>query len=378
MRYDLWIAGGRVLDPALGIDGLYDIAVAGGKVADLTPAGLTEPEEPVRSINAAGCIVTPGLIDLHTHIFAGADPLSIEADVVGVRQGVTTVVDAGSAGPLVFDRFRSQVVDPSETRVLSWLNIAADGLCGGLNELADMAKVAPPAIYDVIARNPAIRGIKVRMSGSVLGGSGLQPLVAARRVAREVGLPLFVHVGNAPPVLSDILDLMGTGDIVTHAFHGKPGGILTAEGTVLPALQRALIRGVLLDVGHGTSSLSFRTVQRARERGIRPYSISTDIYRTNIHGPVYSLLTTLSKFLALGFGLTEVIASVTERPAAALGLEDSLGSLAAGRTADISILRLVEGPVTLTDSEGQSLNGAQMLQPVYTIRAGKVFTHADP
>lgn len=371
--FDLVVTNGRLIDPARGIDGLYDIAVSEGKIAGVYPQGAWQANYANKSLSAEGCIVTPGLIDIHTHLFAGETELGIQADLVGIEQGVTTVVDAGSTGADNVDRFVEQVVQPSDTRVLTWLNVAAPGLCEGRSELADLSHIRESAIATVLQQHAEmIRGIKVRMSSSVLQGRGLEPLVMAKRIAKEYKLPIMVHIGNAPPGLGEVLDLLGPGDVVTHAFHGKAGGMLSQDGTPIPQVVRALLRGVKLDVGHGTSSFSFHTMRQALAVGIRPNSISTDIYLANYHGPVYSLATTMSKALTLGLSLPEVIAAATIGPARLLRLDAGQGTLETGTEADISILRLADIETDYLDSEGNCLVGRQQLLPVYTIKAGKV------
>lgn len=373
MILDLLIKNGTVISPATGINGRYDVGITGGKIAVLVPSGQDETVLTAReTLDATGLLVTPGLIDIHVHVFPAGAQLAIDADTVGVQQGVTTVVDAGSAGVDNFAQFVSQVVERKETEVLAWLNIARQGLAGGLAELSDLGNLAPAEAVALIRENPLIRGIKVRMSGSVVGQSGIQPLLIAKEAAREAQVPLFVHIGNAPPALGDILDQLEEGDVVTHAFHGKPGGILDPQGELVPQAARALARGVRFDVGHGTASFSFQTMFKARRLNIAPHSISTDIYEQNFSGPVHSLTMTMSKFLALGFPLEQIIEAVTWAPARILGLERRLGSLAPGRAADITILRLEEEAVVFVDAENERLPGQQVLRAFYTIKAGRV------
>ena len=375
MNSSLMIQNGTVIDPVSGIFGKYDIAVAGGTIVGIYDAGTAVSEVNGSTIiDAKGCLVTPGLIDIHTHVFHGETETGIRADLVGVDQGVTTLVDAGSAGANNFAKFVADVVDKSVSRVLAWINIAGEGLCAGRTELKDITKLEIGRTVELIQQYPIIRGIKVRMSSSILGSSGLKPLEMAKQAALEAGVPLLVHIGNGPPSLGDILDLLDKGDVVTHAFHGKPGGIISSEGRLILQAERALARGVLFDVGHGTSSFSFQTMIRAKAAGVRLTTISTDIYLGNYHGPVCSLALTLSKFLALGYSLDQVVAALTSEPAKLLGLADQLGALAIGRKADISILSLNKGEFDFVDSENNHLIGHQLIKPRYTIRAGAVLT----
>jgi dihydroorotase len=373
---DLLIQGGRVVDPSQSINGRYDIAISGGRIAALAEPGRLPAQlgGARKTLDASGTIVTPGLIDLHAHVFPGRTPLGIEADRVGIEQSVTTLVDAGSAGARTFATFLDEAVKPAGTRVLAFLNIAGEGLCGGLSELADMDRLTPREAVALIREQPLIRGIKARMSASVVRENGIKPLLVAKEAAREAGCPLMVHIGNAPPALSEILRVLDAGDVVTHAFHGKAGGILDERGRLIPEAEKALARGVLFDVGHGTSSFSFRTMRQARALGLAPHTISTDIYRQNAAGPVHSLTTTMTKFVALGYSLEEVIAACTAAPAAVLRMTDEIGTLRPGAVADLSVLELTNVPVVLTDSEREQLTAEESVTARLTIKAGKVLT----
>lgn len=372
MILDLLIIRGTVIDPSSKLQEKQDVGVRDGKIVGLFKPGEIDSGASVKEIvDATDCFVTPGLIDIHTHVFEGGTELGINADAVGIHQGVTTVVDAGSSGVDTFKDFLSKVVETNSTQVLAWINIARDGLHSGLSELGNIENLAPKETVNLIRQNEIIRGIKVRMSGSVVKESGIKPLHIAKEAAREAHVPVLVHVGNAPPLLGDILDTLEKNDVVTHVFHGKPGGILDAQGGLIPQAWAALERGVLFDVGHGTSSFSFKTMMRAKELNVLPYSISTDIYQKNFNGPVYSLTMTMSKILALGFTLEQVIEATTWSPAKLLGLQDRIGTLQVGTTADITILRLYDEIMEFTDSEGMTLQGQKMLRAQHTIKSGR-------
>ncbi|MGX4584619.1 amidohydrolase/deacetylase family metallohydrolase [Paenibacillus chitinolyticus] len=373
MKADLLIHGGTVIDPSTGISGAFDVAVSGGKITGVFKPG-TAVVEAGQTLDASGSYVSPGFIDIHTHIYEGVPAMGVAPDRVGIDQGVTTVVDAGSSGAANFDDFVRRSIEPSKSRVYAWLNISAPGLVEGRSELADLTKLNPKEVLAVIERNrDAIIGIKARMSGSVVKTSGIRPLQIAKDTAREAGLPVMVHIGNAPPQLGDVLDLLEAGDVVTHAFHGKSGGILSPDGGLIPQAVRALERGVLFDVGHGSSSFSFDTMTKAKELGIDPYSISTDLYLENLErGPVYSLALTMTKLLAMGYSLEQVVAWSTVAPAKAIQRENEIGTLREGAEADITVFRLVQEPVSLTDSEGTTVQYDQQLLPQYTLRAGAI------
>ncbi|MDU4962008.1 MAG: amidohydrolase/deacetylase family metallohydrolase [Sporomusaceae bacterium] len=376
MKKRIIIRNGVVLDPLSGINAVRDVFVEDGKIIGIGDKGeAIDAASGALVVDADGCLVVPGLIDIHTHVFQTETRTGIRADLVGIDQGVTTLVDAGSAGVDNFNTFKTEIIDNNVTRVLSWLNISRIGLIGHpRTELKDLTNLEIEPVVNLIRQNPAIRGIKARMSSSVLGTNGIRPLEIAKKAAREANVPVMVHVGNGPPGLGDIFDLLDKGDIVTHAFHGKPGGIMSSEHGVLPQAARALERGVLLDVGHGTSSFNFQTMLKAKQAGIHPAAISTDIYLANYNGPVHSLAVTMSKLLALGYPLEQVIAAATLEPAKLLRLDDRIGVLAIGRHADISIVELTQGSFDFSDSDNNHLTGSQLLQPKYTIRAGVLFT----
>lgn len=369
MAFDLLLKNGLVIDPLSQLQGQYDIGIHQGHIVSIHPPSVEKDGKEI--LDASGYVISPGLIDLHAHVFTDDTVLGIQADFVGVQQGVTTLVDAGSAGAATFPKFMQQVVKKNATQVLAWLNIAEDGLGAGLAELSDLTKIHTESVLASINEYPIIRGLKVRMSSSVLGANGLRPLEIGKELSKQAKIPLMVHVGNGPPDLGDILDILECGDVVTHAFHGKPGGIFRGD-ELLSQARNALQRGVLFDVGHGTSSFSVKTLQKAQRAGIKPDSISTDIYVANVQGPVYSLATTLSKFLALGFSLAEVIEAATIRPATILRMEHEIGSLQVGRRADLSIFKIEAGTFEFLDAEQQLFTGQQLLRPTFTIKAGKV------
>jgi dihydroorotase len=368
-RFDAAITGGRLLDAA-GRLRPATVALSGGLIAAVLPA--SEPVDSDTTIDASGLIVTPGLIDLHTHVFSSATYLAVDADRIGVQQGVTTLVDAGSAGALSFGEFRDRVIDASATRVLSFVNISDLGLTAGNTELVDMRHVGTSALHALLSAEAhrSIRGIKARMSSSVVGANGVEPLRAARRLAAEFDLPVMVHVGNEPPLYSDVIDLLAAGDVVSHAFHGKNGGLFGGGATVVDAARRARDRGVLFDVGHGSASFSFDTLERALEQGFAPDLASTDLHSENVDGPVHSLTATLTKLLAVGLPLAAVIGYATANAAGVIGEREALGSLAVGSPADLSLLRLSDGSEPLTDAEGATRTSQRTLSATAAIRSG--------
>lgn len=368
---DLLLKSGRILDPSQGLDFTGDLLIKAGRILAIGPSLKTEKD--IATLDVSGLIIAPGLIDLHAHVYPGTTSLGVTPDLVGLSQGVTTVVDAGSAGARTFDSFLETIVRKSRTRVLAFLNAAVDGLIQERGELADLKSIAVEATLQKIGSYPGIiRGIKARASATAVGEQGIKPIAMAKDLAVRAGLPLMVHIGNAPPHLAEVLALLGKGDIVTHSFHGKPGGILGVNGQLLPEVLAARERGVLFDVGHGTSSFSFGVAKRAFQAGFLPDTAGSDIYNRNLEGPVFSLAVTLSKLLALGLDLSTVIAMATTRAAAALGLVDSIGTLRPGVEADVTVIQLCSGQFVFFDSEGEQLDGRYLLNPVMVIRKGEV------
>lgn len=373
MPEEIIIKNGYLIDPQQDTIEIKEIAVRNGL--------LVEPQHNssanVTYINAEGCYVSPGFIDMHVHIFTGHTELGIDADLVGIEQGVTTVVDAGSAGYSDYAAFKEKVVELSQTKVLSFLNIARKGLTSGLAELANMEDLMSiEEAEEIFKKEPSIVGLKARMSGSVVKNSGIKPLQHARMLADRLSVPIMVHIGNPPPNLQDIFPLLSKGDIVTHAFHGKKHGIMNAEGELIPEALDALKRGVLFDVGHGTSSFSYETMMKFREQYDDSFTTSTDIYIKNYQSPVCSLMTTMTKLLELGIPLIEVVKSVTLGAANALGASD-IGTLALGTKADITIFKIIKQRTILIDSEGVELEAKQILKPYMVLRNGKVVYHDE-
>lgn len=367
------IKNGHVIDPQQQIIEKKEIAIQNGIIVAPEKLGDTK----CKYIDASGCYVSPGFIDIHVHIFTERTELGIDADLIGIKQGVTTVVDAGSAGFSNYDDFKERVVKRSQTEVLSFLNISRKGLTSGLSELANLEDLMTLEEAKVIFdKEPSIVGLKARMSGSVVKDSGIRPLVHARELADVLNVPIMVHIGNPPPNLQEVLPLLRKGDIVTHAFHGKQHGILNAHGVLIPEAIAALRRGVLFDVGHGTSSFSYKTLMSFRESYDEPFTTSTDLYKLNYDNPVCSLMTTMTKLLALGVPFMEVVRSVTVKAAQALRLNER-GTLTLGSKADITLFKKVESRTIVIDSEGEKLEAKEILVPYIVLKDGKVVYHDE-
>ena len=380
-RYDLLIKGGRVIDPAQGLSGQRDVAIAGGKIARIADS-IAETESR-QVLNARGKIVTPGLIDIHVHVYDGVAPLGIPADPNCIAKGVTTVVDAGSAGAHTFPGFRKQVINVVDTRVYALLNISVIGQSSwsGDNpygELLDLRYANPKLAIRTIEQNrDVILGVKVRLSRPLAGEHDLEALRLAKEAAEAVRLPLMVHIGDTYSPLKEILAMLTKGDVVTHSFRGGEGGILDARGLVLQEVRTAVDRGVHLDVGHGAGSFSFDTAEKALKQDVMPGTISSDVHHFNVNGPVFDLATTLSKFLHLGLTLEQVIERAATNPANTFGFPRGLGSLREKAEADVAVFSLAEGDFEFVDALAQKRMGHRKLIPVATVKAGHIYGSAS-
>jgi dihydroorotase len=379
--YDMVVKGGRVVDPAQGLDKIQDIAVSNGKIARL--ADSIPASDALHVINAADRIVTPGWIDIHVHVYDGVAPLGIPADPNCVAKGVTTVVDAGSAGANTFPGLRKYVINVADTRVFALLNISVVGQStlstdNPWGELLDLRYANADLAAKTIERHrDVIVGVKVRLTRNIAGDHDLEALRRARQAADAVSLPLMVHIGGSFSPIPEILKLMKPGDVITHSFRGGEGGILTDDGKVMEEVLESVASGVNLDIGHGAGSFSFDTAEKTLAQGLLPGTISSDVHQFNVHGPVFDLATTVSKFLHLGLTLNQAIERVTAKPSQVFGALNGLGSLRPGSEADISVFELEQGRYTLTDALGATRTGSQMLEPVATVRAGKLYGAAS-
>ena len=373
------LKGGRLIDPASGRDGLFDVRVRGGIVdaigADLPPDGAAV-------IDVKDQIVTPGLIDVHLHLMKGLGAFGVDPDVFGVGSGVTTVVDAGSAGHSLLNVFRNYVTDNAKTRVLNYINLSTlGGVTGpGYSILADPRVIDEDKIEKAVEANrDIIVGIKIMATGGALGAQGLKPLERARKLGDSLKLPLLVHIGEswtkdtAPVHVGDVLKYLRPGDIVTHMFTVHPGGLLDGNGKLWPQVRDAKQSGVLMDVGHGLHNLNFDIARRVLDQGLHPDGVSTDGHRGNRAGPVYDLPTTMAKLMALGFSLNQVIEMATANAAKLLGREGDLGTIRVGQPADISVLKLEEREWQAVDSQKGTIPAHQALLPVYAILRDTIY-----
>src|SRR5262245_9403027 len=380
--WDLLVRGATLVDPAQSISAKRDVAFSSGKVAAVGEAltgGATEV------IDARGSVVTPGLIDIHTHVYHGL-ATGRHADQTSLANGVTTAVDAGSAGWMTLRGLRDYVIPTYQTRVYAFLHISATGLTINrvMPELAEIkfAQVEEAA-RTVTEHRALVLGIKVRIAHGATGQDNKTNAREALRRARQASdlarVPLMVHVSDTPIPLDEILDHLRQGDIATHIFNGNLEQVLDANGRVRGAVRAAKERSVVLDIGHASIHCDVKVAQRAIGEGLLPTTLSTDLHTPPPGRIVYNLRGVMSKFLALGMSLEEVVASVTSRTAAAIGKSAELGSLAPGMAGDASVMDLEDGPFTYVDGAGNEVKANRRFRTRHVIRDGRRIpaAHAD-
>jgi dihydroorotase len=375
MGYDLILRGGRILDPSQNIDQIADVAFADERVAEI---GEWLPTNGANVEDVRGLIITPGLIDLHTHVYWGGTSLGVDADDFGRRSGVTTCVDTGSAGPGNFAGFRRHVIERSNVRILAYLHISYAGIYAFskrimVGESHDMRLIAVQDTVEVIEANrDLIVGVKVRIGRNTSGDHGILPLESAIQGAEQVGLSVMVHIDEPPPSYEELCDRLRAGDILTHCFRPFPNAPVGPGGTVRPAVRRARERGVLFDIGHGKGSFAFSTARQMLAEGFRPDTISSDVHVLCIDGPAYDQVTTMSKFLCLGMELPEVVAASTVNAARALGRPE-LGSLRRGSVGDATLVAVREGRFDYEDVLGEILTGDRRIVAEGAVIGGRMW-----
>jgi len=373
MAFELILRGGRVIDPSQNLDGIGDVAFAGGRVAKIGKNLLGDAGTDVRDVG--GLIVAPGLIDLHTHVYWGGTSLGIDAEDFCRRSGVTTCIDTGSAGPGNFAGFRKHVIEPSAVRILAYLHISFAGIfafsksvmVGESEELRLMAPVEAVEVAD--ANRDVIVGIKVRVGRNAGGTSGTAPLDIALQAAAEAGMPLMCHIDFPPPSYEEVLERLRPGDVLTHAFRPFPNAPISQQGKVKHAVLRARERGVKFDIGHGKGSFAFKTARAMLANGFYPDTISSDVHKLCIDGPAFDQVTTLSKFLCMGMPLNDVIAATTSNCALALKRPE-LGSLKPGSIGDATVLSIESGEFDYVDVVGEHLTGDKRIVSKGVVLAG--------
>ena len=374
MAFDLILKGGRIIDPSQKLDRVADIAFADGKVAKID-ANL-RPDRGTEVRDVSGYIVTPGLIDMHTHVYWGGTSLGIDAEEFCRTSGVTTAIDTGSAGPGNFAGFRKHVIEPSQVRILAYLHVSFAGIFGFskrvmVGESEELRMMAPIDAVEVAdANRDLIVGIKVRIGRIAGGNSGTAPLDVALQVARELGMPVMCHLDMSPPTYEEVVDRLRPGDVLTHCFRPFPNTPLDGQGKVKQAALRARERGVLYDIGHGMGSFAFKTARGMLANGFYPDTISSDVHALCINGPAFDQVTTLSKLHCMGMSLTEVIAASSVNAAMALKRPE-LGTLKPGSIGDATILTVATGSFDYVDVVGERMSGDKRILSEGVVIAGR-------
>jgi dihydroorotase len=377
MIYDLLITGGEVLDPGAGLRGRMDVGIRSGKIIDVAPSLPADTAR--KTISARGKYITPGLIDIHTHIFLDAWDMGGNTDRFCKSGGVTTICDGGSTGSANFAGLRNLVEHEVRTKVRAFVNLSAIGLMDidRNGELAHAAYADPEGCARTIRENPGMAiGVKLRFSPEVIWEISTEPLRLARMAADMAGAPMMVHITDTPLPIPEILKFMKPGDIVTHCLHGYQNGIMgPGKSHLLKEVLDAQKHGVIFDCAHGRAGhFNFPLLQKALDQGFMPNTISTDLtFNSATIGPVYSLATTMSKFLHFGATLEDVVFRATAAPASIIGVDGVLGTLKPGAHADIAIFDLREGDFELRDTDGNTVHSKRLLVADKTIKDGRIW-----
>lgn len=409
VTFDLILRGGRVIDPAQGLDGVFDVALRDGKVAAVAPAIRDSARD---AVDVRGRLVIPGMIDTHAHVYQHVTgTFGLNADLVGVRSGVTTVVDQGGASPLTIQGFRKFIAEPATTRVYAFIS---NYLVGGLMGHRYVGLYGPDhinvreTVLAIEQNRDLVKGIKCHAEVGGYSRWGIETLRLAKQASREARVPVYVHLGRLwaeedgtriepDRVVADMVPLLDPGDIIAHPFTKHPGAFVSSEGAVHPLLFEAVARGVRIDIGRGGHA-SFAAARAVLDSGLRPFTVGADIHGYTIArgqggewdqgyydergtvrrerpaplggAAVFSLAQVLNELTGLGLPLTEVVAMVTANAATALGLEGEIGTLAPGTPADVSVLAQDTGEWTLRDALGAELTITRRLRPELSLRAG--------
>ena len=382
-KFDLLIRNANVMDPSQGLSGKRDIGIRYGLIAAIEPS--IAAERALRVMDAGGKLVTPGLIDLHCHTYAYGSAIGIPADELIAHQCSTTVVSAGDAGANNFAAYRRFVVPAGRTRQFAFVHIANAGLAGfPVPELFNIDYAQVDIAARAVAENAdTVLGVKVRMSENVIARNGLEPLNRAVKACEVSGVPsrVMCHIGGVSDrkLMSQILDTLRPGDVLTHCYSGAPnnageGTNIVQDGKLLPAALAAKKRGVLFDIGHGGGSFDYTIAEAAMAQGCMPDTISSDVhvFSGNTPGVPY-LPWIMSKMIGLGFSLAEVITMTTAAPARVIGRIPKHGTLQMGAPADLSILEIVDGPVSFVDTRNNKREGKMHLRPIGAVIAGVAF-----
>ena len=361
----------QVKPVAFGMDApaeTIDILVDGrGRISALGPN--LDASGSVRRVEGHGAWISPGWIDLHAHVWHGGTDISIKPQVCGIERGVTTIVDAGSAGEANFHGFREYIIEPAKERIKAFLNIGSIGLvaCNRVAELRDIRDIDLDRILECYAENSEhIVGLKVRASHVITGSWGVTPVKLGKKIAKILKIPMMVHVGEPPALYDEVLEILGPGDVVTHCFNGKAGSSIMEDEDLFNLAERCAGEGIRLDIGHGGASFSFKVAEAAIARGLLPFSISTDLHGHSMNFPVWDLATTMSKLLSVGMPFDKVVEAVTHAPASVIKLSME-NRLCVGERADFTIFDLIDADLEATDSNGDVSRLQKLFEPRYAV-----------
>jgi dihydroorotase len=386
--FDLVIRQGHVLDPGSGLDGRMDIGITDGRIAAIAPELDATGAGQVLEVRGAGRYVVPGLIDIHTHVAHGATTAGVgmgccDPDVVGVGSGVTTLVDAGSVGVANVGVFPVHILPRTRTRVIVFVNAGRYAhTTPGPADFASLDDIDAPAIAKCVEHNPGlVGGVKLRLVGELVNERGEDLVRRSKAIAREHGVPFMVHIGDLGAarrprqdrlgeVTRYLLDKLEPGDVLTHLCTPNLGGVMDDFEASLTLLHEARARGVVLDPAVGMGNFGYAVAREQAERGLTPDTISSDV--TARGQSFHSLVECMAKFMAVGYSFADVVAMTTGRAAAALGRQEDLGAIALGREADLTVLDLVRGDFTFTDTTKAAFRGEHGIVPVHTVRAGEL------
>jgi dihydroorotase len=405
MLYDLLLRGGRVIDPAQNLDSVHDVAVKDGRIAAVLPS--IAPSSAKESVDVSGKLVLPGLIDTHAHVFEYVTGrFGLEADLCGVRSGVTTLVDQGGPSCMTLPAFREFVVNQKQSRAVAFLSAY---LVGGMEGHYYPALYKPDCVdvdatvKSALENRDIVKGFKAHAELGGFARWGIEVIKLAAQIGRRANLPVYIHFGqlwalpesgangvDPDTILDQVVPLLKSGDILAHPFTRHPGGFVNREGKVHPVVKEALARGLKTDVGHG-SHFSYRMARIALDAGIVPDTLGADMHGYNTRVPKprgtpdehpdkehmffghtrFSLVSAMTSMLALGLPIEKIVPMVTANPAKMLGMEKEIGSLRPGVEADVSVLHDERGSWTLTDNERTRQKTARLLRPYFCLRAGK-------
>ncbi|HEX3860731.1 MAG TPA: amidohydrolase/deacetylase family metallohydrolase [Stellaceae bacterium] len=376
MKYDLLVQHGEVLDPGAGLRGALDVGISGGKIVEV---GASLPaSEARRAISARGLLVTPGLVDIHAHIFVNSHDMGGHTDHYCSQSGVTTMCDAGSTGSATFAGLRHILDTAVRTRVRAFVNLSAIGIVGTARrgELSHFPYADPEGCARTIVENPDLAiGVKLRYGPNLVWEYSTEPVKMARKTAAMANVPLMIHITDSPIPLPDILAEMIPGDIITHCYHGRAHGIMGQEKQLLlKEVVEAQRHGIIFDCAHGRSHFNFPMIEKALDQGFLPDTISTDLTLTSAtRGPVWDLMTTMSKLLHFGMSIEDLVQRATAAPAKILGYEGTVGTLKPGANADLALIERRNENTQFTDSDGNTVTAKERLVTRTTIKDGRIW-----